>query len=71
MTPLLKSIRQPPDTLDEYRAEFGYLGPALHAAVTKARTQPMPCITTASTTTTPSSLQPPRPTPTLVQTGTI
>ncbi|XP_047000262.1 transcription initiation factor TFIID subunit 6 [Schistocerca americana] len=71
LTPLLKGLRQPPDVLDEYRAEFGYLGPALHAAVTKARTQPQPCLTTSTavTTATPGSLQPPRPTPALVQAG--
>ncbi|XP_067014277.1 transcription initiation factor TFIID subunit 6 isoform X5 [Anabrus simplex] len=45
LVPLLKSQRQPPDYLDDYRAEYGYLGPALHAAVVKARTQPPPSST--------------------------
>lgn len=39
MVPILKMTRQPPDNVDEYRQEFGYLGPALHAAVTRARAQ--------------------------------
>lgn len=39
MIPILKVTRQPPDNVDDYRQEFGYLGPALHAAVTRARAQ--------------------------------
>ncbi|XP_071449000.1 transcription initiation factor TFIID subunit 6 isoform X1 [Hetaerina americana] len=42
LPPLLKVMRQPPDLVEEYKAEYGYLGPALHAAVVKARSQPPP-----------------------------
>ncbi|KAI9565631.1 hypothetical protein GHT06_009423 [Daphnia sinensis] len=47
MVPILKVTRQPPDNVDDYRQEFGYLGPALHGAVNRARSQ--------TTTTTASS----------------
>ncbi|XP_056642753.1 transcription initiation factor TFIID subunit 6 [Diorhabda sublineata] len=40
LAPVLKSIRNPPDNLDEYRQDYGYIGASLHAAVIKARTQP-------------------------------
>jgi transcription initiation factor TFIID subunit 6 len=48
LSPLLKTLRQPPDYVEEYRTEYGYLGPALHAAVLKARTQPAPNPATSS-----------------------
>ncbi|CAG0920202.1 unnamed protein product [Notodromas monacha] len=35
----LKICRNLPDVLDQYRAEFGFLGPALHNGVSKARAQ--------------------------------
>lgn len=35
--PVLKSLRPGPDIVEEYRVEFGSLGPALHQAVIKAR----------------------------------
>ncbi|PSN55976.1 Transcription initiation factor TFIID subunit 6 [Blattella germanica] len=68
LAPLLKTIRQPPDFLEEYRAEFGYLGAALHGAVVKARTQPTPSpsastagTTVSATTPTPPSVAAPTP----------
>ena len=50
-----RSVRRcdPPDNLDDYKTEFGYLGPALHAAVVKARSTPLP-VTTASSSLTSS-----------------
>lgn len=39
MSGFLKASRQPPDNIDEYRQDFGYLGPALHAAVSRGRVQ--------------------------------
>jgi len=39
MSGFLKASRQPPDNIDEYRQEFGYLGPALHGAVSRGRVQ--------------------------------
>lgn len=35
---MLKASKQPPDNLEEYRSEFGSLGPVLQGAVLKART---------------------------------
>ena len=49
----LRIVRDPPDNLDDYKTEFGYLGPALHAAVVKARSTPLP-VTTASSSLTSS-----------------
>ncbi|KAK7873442.1 hypothetical protein R5R35_000224 [Gryllus longicercus] len=40
LVPVLKTIRSPPDYVEEYRNEYGYMGPALHTAVVKARSQP-------------------------------
>jgi len=38
LTPVLKITHSPPDSLDEYKKEFGSVGVQLHAAVSKART---------------------------------
>lgn len=46
--PLLKSSRQPPDNIEDYRQEFGYLGPVLHAAVTRSRATPAPAVSSAA-----------------------
>ena len=43
-------IRSPPDFVEDYKQDYGYLGPALCAAVAKARTQPTALATTATTT---------------------
>ncbi|KAK6629989.1 Transcription initiation factor TFIID subunit 6 [Polyplax serrata] len=42
VAPILKSMRSPPDYLEEFSSEYGYLGPALHSAVVKARLAPPP-----------------------------
>ncbi|CAH1368277.1 unnamed protein product [Tenebrio molitor] len=47
VAPVLKNVKNPPDFIEEYKQEYGYLGPALHGAVLKARTQPTPSTTTA------------------------
>jgi len=39
MSALLKVSRPPPDNIEEYRQEFGFLGPTLHAAVSRGRGQ--------------------------------
>ncbi|XP_043218392.1 transcription initiation factor TFIID subunit 6-like [Amphibalanus amphitrite] len=39
LTPLLKQLRSSPDVVEQYQAEYGYLGPMLCAAVSKARSQ--------------------------------
>ncbi|CAL1678732.1 unnamed protein product [Lasius platythorax] len=52
VAPVLKTIRSPPDYVDGYKQDYGYIGPALCAAVAKARTQPIALATTTTTTTT-------------------
>lgn len=49
LAPIFKTSRQPPDLLDEYKNDYGYLGPLIHTSVVKARQQPT---TTSSTPTT-------------------
>uniref|UniRef100_T1J711 TAF6 C-terminal HEAT repeat domain-containing protein n=1 Tax=Strigamia maritima TaxID=126957 RepID=T1J711_STRMM len=49
LAPVIKTIRQPPDNVEEYKAEYGYFGQMLHSGVVKARQQPL---TTAPTSTT-------------------
>ena len=39
VAPVLKSLRDPPDNPEEYKAEFGTLGPLLHQYVVRARQQ--------------------------------
>lgn len=39
---MLKTLRSPPDIVEEYKQEYGYIGPALCTAVAKARTQVTP-----------------------------
>lgn len=46
----MKTIRSPPDYVDDYKQDYGYIGPALCAAVAKARTQPIALATTTTTT---------------------
>lgn len=48
VAPVLKTLRQPSDVVEEYKQEFGYIGIALSNAVSKARTQPS--VTTPATT---------------------
>lgn len=38
LSPVLRQLRQPPDVLEEYRNDYGYLGPSLQPAVSKGRT---------------------------------
>ncbi|XP_021926044.1 transcription initiation factor TFIID subunit 6 isoform X2 [Zootermopsis nevadensis] len=63
LSPLLKTLRQPPDYVEEYRNEFGYLGPALHTAVLKARAQPAnPAASAVGTTNATATATPAPPT---------
>jgi len=39
VAPVLKSVRDPPDNLEDYKREFGSLGPPLFTGVEKARRQ--------------------------------
>lgn len=73
MAPILKTIRSPPDYVEDYKQDYGYIGPALCAAVAKARTQPATLTTTASTTTvlTTSQQGPTCTGKTIVQAGNI
>lgn len=45
--PVLKTMRNAPDIVDEYKRDFGFLGLTLHQAVVKARNAP-PSATTAT-----------------------
>lgn len=49
MAPLLRVSRQPPDNIDDYRQDFGYIGPALQAAVTRVRAQTSTPVVSSST----------------------
>merc|ERR1712200_200989 len=39
VAPVLRSVREPPDNLKDYKREFGSLGPPLFTGVEKARRQ--------------------------------
>ena len=39
VSPVLKSLRDPPDNIEEYKALYGSLGPVLQAGVVRARQQ--------------------------------
>ncbi|XP_030747888.1 transcription initiation factor TFIID subunit 6 [Sitophilus oryzae] len=54
--PIIKTIRNPPDNIDEYKLDYGYLGVALHNAVGKARTQPATVTTTLPSTLSTTSI---------------
>lgn len=62
LAPVLKAFRTPPDNMDDYRNDYGYLGNLIHGAVVRARQQSTPTITTTPTT---------RPTVTLTQSRVI
>ncbi|XP_023237026.1 transcription initiation factor TFIID subunit 6-like [Centruroides sculpturatus] len=55
LTPVIKASWTPPDNMDDYKNEFGYLGPLLHTHVVKAR---QPTTTASSTRTTVTVTQP-------------
>ncbi|XP_015600707.1 transcription initiation factor TFIID subunit 6 isoform X2 [Cephus cinctus] len=52
VAPVLKTMRPPPDIVEEYKLDYGYIGPTLCAAVAKARTQPMALTTNVVSATT-------------------
>ncbi|XP_053694449.1 transcription initiation factor TFIID subunit 6 [Sabethes cyaneus] len=39
-SPILKILRNQPDVVEEYKKDYGFLGPTLHQGVIKARTAP-------------------------------
>ncbi|KAK4880837.1 hypothetical protein RN001_008983 [Aquatica leii] len=55
LAPIIKNLRSPPDYFEEYKSDYGYLGPSLQSAVMKARTQPAQPITLANTSIAPVS----------------
>ncbi|KAK5647087.1 hypothetical protein RI129_005551 [Pyrocoelia pectoralis] len=55
LAPIIKNLRTPPDYFEEYKTDYGYLGPALQSAVMKARTQPPQPITPTNTSIAPVS----------------
>lgn len=56
--PVLKTMRSSPDVLDDYKRDYGFIGPALHQSVVKARQTP-----STVTSTTPSTITVPSVTP--------
>lgn len=46
----MKTIRASPDFVEEYKEDFGYIGPALCASVAKSRAQPSAAGNNVSTT---------------------
>ncbi|XP_022231171.2 transcription initiation factor TFIID subunit 6 isoform X2 [Drosophila obscura] len=46
--PILKQMRAHPDIADEYKSDFGFLGPSLCQAVVKARNAPASIVTISS-----------------------
>ncbi|KAJ8734860.1 hypothetical protein PYW08_014110 [Mythimna loreyi] len=40
LAPVVRQLRQPPDLADEYKRDYGYLGPSLQQAVSKVRSSP-------------------------------
>ncbi|GFU42123.1 transcription initiation factor TFIID subunit 6 [Nephila pilipes] len=69
LSPVLKSSNLVGDSLDDYRNEFGYLGPFLHSHVMRARQQATTSLATARTTFTVS--QQPRLVPAITRPPTI
>jgi len=57
VSPVLKSVRSPPDHIEEYKASYGSLGPYLQVGVVRSRQQ------SGSKTTQSSSTAPPTTTP--------
>lgn len=56
MAPVIKSIRNPPDNMEEYRQDYGYMGISFHSAVVKARNQPTPTTTAVATSVSASTI---------------
>lgn len=46
--PVLKTMRPTPDVLEDYRRDYGFLGPALHQSVIKARQTPSSTVSSSS-----------------------
>lgn len=66
----MKTIRSPPDFVEEYKLDYGYMGPMLCSAVAKARTQPLTAVTpTAVSLTTNQQQNPTMSSKSLIQSG--
>ncbi|XP_074115569.1 transcription initiation factor TFIID subunit 6 [Cotesia typhae] len=59
VAPVLKTIRSPPDFVEEYKLDYGYMGPMLCSAVAKARTQPLTAVTPTAVSLTTNQQQNP------------
>lgn len=71
LVPVLKAIRNPPDYFEEYKSDYGYLGPNLLAAVMKARSQPAPATTPSTPSNAPAISAPVGPTISRTVTATV
>lgn len=56
VAPVLKTIRSPPDYIEDYKQDYGYIGPALCTTVAKARTASTQLATLATTAATTTAL---------------
>lgn len=66
---MIKTLRQPPDLVEDYKQEFGYIGIALSDAVSKTRTATTPITTAVITNSTNQQQQPQINARTLPKTG--
>ncbi|XP_077291483.1 transcription initiation factor TFIID subunit 6-like isoform X2 [Arctopsyche grandis] len=55
LPPVIKTVRNPPDQIDDYRRDFGYLGTTLYNIVSKNRMTPSTTPSTTSGGTTPTT----------------
>ncbi|XP_061711251.1 transcription initiation factor TFIID subunit 6 isoform X1 [Cydia pomonella] len=72
LAPVLRQLRQPPDQPDDYKRDYGYLGPSLQQMVSKLRASPAGGAAggaVAVVTCTPPLLPPAPPTPHLPHSG--
>ena len=71
VAPVLKNLRSPPDIVEEFKQEYGYVGPPLCTAVAKARTQSAPTVpsTTVALTNNTNQQTPVSTTKTISQAG--
>ena len=61
-TPVIKTVKQPPDNLDDYKEDFGSIGQYLHTSVTRSRNSGQSSSSTPSIpsgTNTPATAVPP------------
>ncbi|XP_053601254.1 transcription initiation factor TFIID subunit 6 isoform X2 [Plodia interpunctella] len=66
LAPVVRQLRQPPDNPEDYKRDYGYLGPSLQQMVSKLRASPSSgasSVAVAVVTCTPPLVPPPSPAP--------